>query len=722
MLHPWMLLGLLGLGVPVILHLIQRQRLRPQVLATLEFLDVENAANAFAPVPRDWLQLLLRLLLLGLFVLLMARLAIQGDTPGPRTVAVLLDQSLSMQRKADPQHSLFDRCQKQILELIERMGPEDRVALFLVGDRVVQATGFLQDKEPLRQAATAFRVSDGGGRAIMPTLWSVVRQLAVGRDANSCVLLFSDHQRSGFQSYLDEAGRAADGNPTLAFREELDRGHVQLVLIDGGSSESENLALENARFTPEQVYLGSSSRVTATVHNYSDKPRTANVHVVVGQQASKPRELPLGPGETAQVDLVGRFESPEDAACRVEIDPDVLPADDRYYLPMRIRDRTQVLLVTPPGDAQTQPAGLELSHRGGDLLAYAMNPGETLGQGTGTAVNVKRITPALLGRVSLPMYAVVVLYGVADLPETSLRDLLTYVRNGGGVWLIPDGDVSPLRFNEGYGKLLSGLAIGQLKRPERAETLSRDETAIGTPVWLPLLEQQWGDSRDVYFSRYHALQSPGTAAVALRTAGGDPLAALIPLGRGRVFVQLLDNELESSSLPRTSLLVPMVQQAIALLSRRGEQAAPDVMRVGEVRRMSLPELRGLRGEVDVKGPQPLRLPLSGAEGGEVRVEGLSRAGMYRVSHPAKPSSRTHYLAVNPVLEESNLTPLSNDEQAALFGTENVTRLAAETLDARFVRRREIVPWLAIPLCLVMVVESLAGAWQARRKLGKESPQ
>src|SRR5207245_1158470 len=70
MLHPWMLLGLIGLSVPIIIHLIQRQRLRTQPLATLQFLDIEDAANAFAPVPRDWLQLLLRLTLLGLFILL----------------------------------------------------------------------------------------------------------------------------------------------------------------------------------------------------------------------------------------------------------------------------------------------------------------------------------------------------------------------------------------------------------------------------------------------------------------------------------------------------------------------------------------------------------------------------------------------------------------------------------------------------------------------------
>ena len=714
MLHPWMLLGLAGLAVPVILHLIQRQRLRPQMLATLEFLDVEDAANAFAPVPRDWLQLLLRLLLLALFVLLMARLAIEDDRPGPRTVAVVLDQSLSMQRKVDAHQNLFERCRANILAMIDEMGPEDRMDLVLVGDGVAAETGYLQDREELRRKAAAFEVSDGGGRALVPKLRSVVRELAGRRDANACVLVFSDHQQSHFQPYLEEARGVGDENPTLAFRDYLDRGQVKLVLVDAAPPETDNLALEHVRFMPEQVYLGGSSRVTAVVSNHSGRAQSTNVRVTAGQQAGKPRELRLEPGETASIDLVERFEMPEDTACRIEIDPDALPGDNHYWLPMRLRDRKQVLLVAPAGDRQQETA-LEFTHRGPDLLAYAMNPGESLGQGNGTSVNVKRITPAMLGRVSLPMYSAVVLYGTADLGETSARDLATYVRNGGGVWLIPDREVSPLRFNEGHAGLLGGLAIGQVKQADPVESLGRDEAGLVDPVLLPLLRDQWGDTRDIYFTRYHVLQSPAAAAVALRTAGGDPLAAVVQLGRGRVFVQLFDDELDSSSLPRTGAWVPLVQEVLGLLARRGGPASPDVLRVGEVRHVLLPELRGLRGTANVRGPSDAQFPLAGDDVSEIRVEGLDRAGIYQVSHSAKTSARIHYLAVNPVLGESDLTPLSAEAQADLFGTENVQRLKPDELAGSCSARREIVPMLILLVLVAMAVEALIGAWQARRR-------
>jgi len=718
MLHPWMLLGLAGLAVPVILHLIQRQRLRPQMLATLQFLDVEDAANAFAPVPRDWLQLLLRLLLIGLLVLLMARLAVFGDRPGPRTMAVVLDQSASMQQKAGEEETLFDRYKAQILELIDGLEPDDRMAMVLVGDRVVHETGYLQDKDELRRIAASFDPSESGAQALVPAVRSAVRQLSVRRDVNSYVLVFSDHQRAHFQPYLEEADREAADNPTLTFRDQLSSNGVQVILVDDGPSSGDNLAIEQARFHPEQVYLGGSSRVTAVVRNHGQQAKTTRVHVALGPQAGTPRELSLEPGEAAFLDLVQRFEAPQDTACCVEIEPDVLRADDRYYMPMRIRDRKQVLLVVPAGDAPGQEAGLEFSHRGADLLAYALNPGEALGQGGGTAISVRRVTPAMFSRISLPIYSVIVLYGVTELPEQSARDLEAFVRGGGGVWLVPDRDVSPLRFNEGHARLLAGLAIGQLKEPDPVEALGRDESALASGAMLPLVRQEWGNTRDLYFARYHVLQSPGTGQIALRTASGDPLMATVGLGRGRVFVQLLDLELESSSLARTTAFVPMVQQVAALLSQRGGPPRPDVLRVGQAHRMALPELRGQKGEVDVKGPQQSRFPLTGADGTEIQVEDLLRAGVYEVSHPARSASRTRYVTVNPVLGESDLTRLSIDDQALLFGDQNVQRLPRSELAGVFAPRREILGLMALLVCVALVLEGVAGAWQARRKTRK----
>ena len=254
MLNPWMLIGLAGLAVPVILHLIQRQKLQPHLLATLRFLDPGYAANAFKPVPRDLLQLLLRLLLLTLFVLLMARLLLPAPTTGPRALVVILDQSMSMQRNQPDGRTLFEACRGQLLDLIGGMRRDDRLSLMLVGDTLAAETGFLADPQRLRQAAEGFAPGEAGGSALLPAITRAVRQLSGRREVNSAVIVFTDRQAVNFS-------RARDADE---LRAALARGRVQVVLVGEAVLGADNLAIEEAAFTPAQVHLGAGGRLTAT--------------------------------------------------------------------------------------------------------------------------------------------------------------------------------------------------------------------------------------------------------------------------------------------------------------------------------------------------------------------------------------------------------------------------------------------------------------------------
>ncbi len=716
MLNPLMLLGLLGLAVPVVIHLIQRQRLRPQPLATLRFLDREDTANAFAPVPKDVLQLLLRLLLLLLFVLLMARLVGCAGAPGPRTVTVLLDQSLGMQQLGPEGRSLFESSRQRILELIDQMRPEDRLNLLLVGDRTVVETGFLGDREALRAAALAAAVGDGGALGLLPAMRSAVNQLRSRRDVNAAVLVFSSHRRAPYQSALVEASQpASPDNRTLEFRHRLERGRVQLVFVDPGPPPADNLAIEAAVFTPPDVHLGGSARLTARLHNYADREQTARLTFYEDGRAGASRAVDVKGGETVAVDLVHLFESPVDVPCMVELAEDALPGDNRFHLPMRMRDRRQVLLVTPASDNDDQE-GMELRSRGADLFFYALNPGEALGRGTGTFVNVRRITPAALERVSLPFYSVVVFYGVDTLSERTQADLAAYVDNGGGLYLIPGDESGPGRFNHAFASVLGSFAIGQELLREPGQPLETQASRLDEPLLAALAGGAWGEARHVAFRRYQAVDTPGDARVVLRAANGEPLAVLLARGRGRVFVQLFSCSLAATSLPRAAAFVPMVQTVLDGLRPLRLDERSETMRVGETLRLAVPEWRGLGGPGELAGPVSQTLELQdGREAPQVRIDGHLPAGPYALRHPAHQTGRRRWLTVNPAAGESDLTPLSDEELELLFGSRRFARRPATALANLLVDRRELAGLVLLLLLVAFAVEALVGAWQSRRR-------
>jgi hypothetical protein len=384
-----------------------------------------------------------------------------------------------------------------------------------------------------------------------------------------------------------------------------------------------------------------------------------------------------------------------------------------------MRERRQVLLVAP-GEERDAEAEAEVRYRGVDLLAYALNPGEMLGAGAGTYIQVRRVTPNVLGRLSLPLFSVVVLYGLAEVPAQSVEDLAAFARSGGGVVLIPDAEVAPRAFNEAFAPLLNGTALGQLREPESPAPLDRATERIPGSFLLPLARGEWADPRDIHFAAYFGLDQPGAAQALLRAENGDPLAVLLPLGRGHVLVQLFSCDLAASSLPRTAGFVPAVQEAVATLAAAQDPGLPDLMRVGDVLRLALPEYRGLSGDVAVAGPESVTFPLRGAERDEIEVAGLTRAGAYEVSHPLKKSGRKRWLAVNPAEGESVLSALTPDECRTLFGRRQAVMLPASAVAGQFRRRHEVFPFMAAAVLLAFLAEALVGAWMSRRAARQES--
>lgn len=704
MLYPAMLLGLFGLSLPVIIHLIQRQRLKSQPLSTLAFLDREDLANAFAPVPRDLLQLLLRLMLLGLFVMLMARLYQGGSEPGPRMLAIVVDQSMSMRRHVSETESLFDRSKRQVLELVASMRDKDRASLTLVGDDVTRATGFLSDRDRLRVEVEAFAVSDSGSTGLASAVRAAIEQLRVRRSVNACVVVFSDRQREAFAADLREQA----AQPWL--------GRAKLLWIDAPESDEPNLSIERAAFAPAQSFVGGSSRLTTVVRNGTDKPQPAVLLIrneQEGDTAGEERRIELAPGEAAHVDLVQRFDSPVDSIARVELPDDLLPGDNAFHAPMRMRDRRQVLLVAEP-DQNDESQSTAVRFEGLDLLGYAINPGEAVGQGGGTQVNVKRVAPQALPRVSLPLYSAIVLYGVIDLPEQSYKDLRSFAAAGGLVWIIAAGDASPVRFNERFASLLNGLTIGGLSEAESPRALSVVEGDLGDPLLLPLLRDEWGPAGQVFLYRYVRLEAPGTSRPLLKAANGDVLMALVPLDRGHVLVQAFDCDLASSSLPRTAAFVPVVQHVVHGLTDKERTGRPDMLRVSQTARIRLPEFRSLQGDVLLTGPEQRTLAMVGPSRDEVRLTDLRLAGGYTLTHAARPTGRQRRVAVNPTAGESQLAPLSAAELAQLYGAEHASLVPFEQLAGHFRNGHEWT-WPLVWLVLAaLVLESLVGAWQSRR--------
>ena len=101
-LTPLFLVALAGLAIPVLLHLIQRERKQVVQFPSLMFLRRIPYQSVRRRRIRHWLLLMMRLAALALVVMAFARPFFRGADPaaaaagGAREVVVLIDRSYSM--------------------------------------------------------------------------------------------------------------------------------------------------------------------------------------------------------------------------------------------------------------------------------------------------------------------------------------------------------------------------------------------------------------------------------------------------------------------------------------------------------------------------------------------------------------------------------------------------------------------------------------------------
>ena len=705
MLNPLMLLGLLGLGVPILIHLINRQRMRPRLLATLKFLDRQDVANTFAPVPRDILQLLLRLLLLLLFILLMARLLGPSRTVGPRAVAVVLDNSMSMRSPCpDGTTTLFEAHRARILDLVRGMRQDDFVSFTLVGDKVFASTGFTSDQAALEQAVTNAWVSDAGGRSLFAAIEDSLRELRSRRAPNAALLVFSDQQRSNYEAYL--------GSAPLA---DLVRGsRIKPVFITDPVAELPNVELLGAEFHPEEIYLGAGGKVTARLQNTSATQQMVTASLKSGPVVVGSRPCNLASGETVHVEMRQTFESPNDSAWGVSLSDDGFTADNDAYTTVRMAKRRQILFVASA--LYPRPEGMTMGTSGADLFAAAVNPSEATGQASGeTYVSVKRVGAQELEGKALSLYSMVVLYGLQELgsPEV-VNDLAGYVRQGGGLYIIPDANVISSTFNDSFKPLLAGFKLGDLREPDVAAALDNEERSVADPLLVGLLRGEWGTVNDILFASYFSTLAEGKAKPVLRTRDGDILLAIAEMGRGRVCLQTHSWNVTDTSLPRSLCFVSVAHAIVDRLTRSEQEVAkqPDHIQAGDLHRLALPQFRGLGGTVALKGPRTYSFDIA-AEDNHVNVKDMYVAGAYLATHPGKYAARDRWLAVNRSVSEADRAAASAEELAGLCGGGEDVALSSDMLAGLFRPSRELYPLLMVLVFAALTLETLGSVFWGR---------
>ena len=268
-LNPWFLVGLLAGAVPVMLHLMKRERARKVEFPALMFLRRISRKTVRFQRLRHLLLLLLRLLALVLLVAAFLR-PYRPEPPGAQAAPrpgeahiVLLDNSLSM-----AYGDRWERAKSEASAILRAVGAADRAAVVEFSDRAVVRVPLTADRTvALREVESGVEVSDRATN-YEQALRAAERALDLGKtnpDAHRLrahVFWLLENQPEKAAAQLQTA---AAYQPQLWLR----RHELGQMLLDAGYPSVAELAFEDAlALRPKAVSYAGLGKASYELQQY----------------------------------------------------------------------------------------------------------------------------------------------------------------------------------------------------------------------------------------------------------------------------------------------------------------------------------------------------------------------------------------------------------------------------------------------------------------------
>ncbi|QJE94664.1 PA14 domain-containing protein [Luteolibacter luteus] len=624
-LNPWLLAGLAGVSIPIIIHLVRRQAAKPIDWGAMRFLFDTVAVRRRKMEWEDLLLMAARCLLLALLALALARPFIPPDSTVPwlfvlpaaligiallgasfvlagkmrwilklcalvlviaaagliflerslnlkrfeasgrRDVALVIDASSSMELSRDGR-TVFAHAVEEAKQLVKE-APRGTAFLVVLGGPAPEA----KTAAPLTHRADVLGVLDslrpvGGTFRAHEALGIATLGLAEGTNASKEVIVFTDAQRAGWRFDNPNAWAGLDEAWKAM------PAKPKLLLRDYGVPTSlRNVAIAGVDVSRRVIGTDREATLRVTVENTGTEAVTPGpVSFEVG--GAKVGEKPVGmlmAGQKEIVEFRHRFTKPgpQVVAARMSGSDD-LPADDKAERVVNVRGKLPVLLVdgNPAGSFFERAAGYS-------ALALAPSPDLRHGRDAGEVylMDPKVVPAPELREDDFDDCAVVVLADVPRLPERIAAKLAGRVADGLGLMIIAGPRTEPAFFNNwkgGEGAMLP-VPLGEM-------AVDTEGVSPAPSTFLHESVTLFKDERnsDLAMARLKQWRKTGESTGGVQAAAflnGDTFLAAKNYGNGRTLLATCAFDARSGNLPAQRSFVPLVHELVSWSAGTGAE-------------------------------------------------------------------------------------------------------------------------------------------------------
>jgi hypothetical protein len=623
---PLVLVGLGALALPVLIHLIQREKKRVVEFPSLMFLRRIPYQSVRRRRIRDWALLMMRLAALALIVLAFARPFFRRDSlsaaaqQGAREAVILVDTSYSMDYG-----DRWSKTKAAAADAIRGMAPGDRASLVFFSSGAEVAVRSAGDRSRLEAAMATAAVGPGATR-FAPALKLAGSLLGESALPRREIILISDFQRRGWEQ--------TPGRDDVKLPE-----RTTLTPVDVASGETSNLSVTPVSLQRTRFENHDRVAVTAGIVNHSPKP-VSNVMLSLDVDGQSIQSMPASAaaGASTSVTFAPFTVASRNMRGTIRLPDDALKRDNVFHFVVSPAEPVQAFVINRSGaDKQS----LYLSR----ALAIGESP----------RVELTMRTPTTFSDADARSADVVILNDVQVSDDLADR-LSRFVGTGGGVFMTLGPNATwPSRLAD-VVPALPAEVVDRTTAPSRVGAIEYSH-----PVFELFRAPRSGDYSAARFYSYRAVAQP-TGQVLARFDDGSPALLERKAGAGRVLMWTSTLDLDWNDLPVKPVFLPFVHTITKYLADFAEP--PASLTVGQV--IPAPRKGAGRGGSVNRGSTIAVAP-SGARVSVETEDGaleLAEQGFYDVRTQGAGADSATTLASNVDLSESDLSPLDPRELAA----------------------------------------------------------
>jgi len=647
-LNPSFLFALAAGIIPILIHRLVQRHGRVKKFSAVRLL-LQSQQNLVRPERlKQFILLALRVLAVMSLALLMARpvwLFPGVFSSGEEGAKVLiLDNSMSMGYREDrgERFELAKIQAREILKSLKGLGVILPTSAFPGKTSAGHALEWMSPERAL-QELEALSLSLGKGKP------GAALNLALqkGRDSIAPleIVILTDLARGDWEGIHLSQLKNVPANLSITF------------VRFGGDQRDPNLAIKEVRLTQGEAVVGAPSRLEATIGNLAHQASSTQAQLYLDGTRVEQKNIDLPAGEEGRVtfDLL-----PEQSGWikgEVRLAGDRLPFDDRFYFPIRVREKVKVLVVD--GDPRTSLKASESYY-----LVNALQPG----RGEGTPFVIQVVQEGELPRMDLKSYEALFLLNVS---QPLSAELSSFLQAGKSLFVFLGNRVTP----DFYHRL--AFFPWQLREVKKGGPQGRPRPVPGDSNRdsLRALSGPLGESfKKASFHRYYRVEK--SAKNLLMLENGDPLLVEGEWEKGRIFLFTSSADLDWNDLPLNAAYLPLIQGLLKEGAGLPQNPPSPTLRIGEPFLETSPATQ-----------------IMGVPGG---------GGLYQLHLAAGEVWR----GVNPPKEESDLRKMTAEEMQKRFGSIEVKVVESRegALSVPLAGRKDLWPFILGFLLFVLVIE------------------